>query len=81
MVDNLVCISECGIKSVLMNAFINAKTNAKKLQFGVSKCHKMHIGQKRSFCPSLKIDNWDFKLVENLETGRKSPHDELIGTK
>ena len=79
MVDDLVCISECGIKSVLMNAFINAKTNAKKLQFGVSKCHKMHIGQKRSFCPSLKIDNWDVKLVENLETGRKSPHDELIG--
>jgi hypothetical protein len=59
MVDDLVCISECGIKSVLMNAFINAKTNAKKLQFGVSKCHKMQIGQKRSFCPSLKIDNWD----------------------
>ena len=42
MVDDLVCISKCGINSVLMNAFINAKTNMKKLKFCSTKCHKMH---------------------------------------
>ena len=41
MIDDLLCVSKCGIKSVLMNAFINAKTNMKKLQFGESKCHKI----------------------------------------
>ena len=35
MMDDLNCASKCGIKSVLMNAFINAKTNMKKLQFDV----------------------------------------------
>ena len=34
MIADLICVSKCGIKSVLMNAFINAKTNMKKLQFG-----------------------------------------------
>ena len=34
MVDDLLCISSCGIDSVLMNSFIKAKTNIKKLQFG-----------------------------------------------
>ena len=72
MVDDLVCISKCGIKSVLMNAFINAKTNLKKLQFGVSKCHKMHIGAKKSYCPDLKVDDWEVKLVEDCETGAKA---------
>ena len=46
MVDDLVCISQCGINSVKINAFLNVKTNPKKLQFGVSKCHKMHVGSK-----------------------------------
>ena len=44
-----------------MNAFINAKTNQKKIRFGVSKCHKMHIGAKKSNCPDLKVDDWEVK--------------------
>ena len=31
MVDDLVCISNCGLDSVLMNYFINAKRSMKKL--------------------------------------------------
>ena len=34
MVDDLACISTCGLETVQMNGFINAKTNIKKLQFG-----------------------------------------------
>ena len=79
MVDDMVCISKCGIQSVSMNAFINAKTNLKKLQFGVSKCHKMHIGVKKSYCPDLKVDNWEVKLVEDCETGAKACEDAFVG--
>ena len=31
MIDDLVCPAVCGLDSVLMNSFINAKTNNKKL--------------------------------------------------
>ena len=79
MVDDLVCISECGVNSVLMNAFINAKTNIKKLQFGVNKCQKMHVGANRSYCPELKVDKWEVKLVENFQTSEKALEDEFVG--
>ena len=65
MIDDLLCISKCGINSVKTNAFINAKSNIKKLQFGVSKCHKMHIGLPCTKCPDLYVDNW--KLVNTNE--------------
>ena len=38
MVDDLLCVSNCGGKSLLMNSFINTKSSIKKLQFGVEKC-------------------------------------------
>ena len=31
MVDDLLCISECGYKTSMLNSFINHKTNSKKL--------------------------------------------------
>ena len=34
MVDDLVCVSECGPEAVMMNSYVNAQTNLKKLQFG-----------------------------------------------
>ena len=37
MVDDLICVSECGHKTAMMNSYINFKTNSKKLQFGVKK--------------------------------------------
>jgi hypothetical protein len=45
MVDDLICVSECGHKTAMMNSYINFKTNSKKLQFGVKKCKKMHVGK------------------------------------
>ena len=45
MVDDLLTISECGVKTNLMNQYINFKTGTKRLQFGTSKCVKMHIGK------------------------------------
>ena len=40
MVDDLACVAQSGLDSVEINSFINAKTNVKKLQFGVDKCHQ-----------------------------------------
>ena len=71
MVDDLLCISRCGVESVLMNAFINAKSNMKKLQFGESKCHKIHIGKDKSICPDLYIDKWKVEGI-NKEGNNQS---------
>ena len=44
MIDDLLCISECGYKTTMLNSFIRFKTNEKKLQFGKDKCRKIHKG-------------------------------------
>ena len=58
MIDDLLCISTCGLETVKLNAYINAKTKLKKLQFGPDKCHKMHFGRKTDCCPALFVDSW-----------------------
>ena len=73
-------ISNCGIDSVLMNGFINSKTNQKKLQYGVEKCHKMHVGSKNHLCPDLFIDSWEVKSVDALDTGVSSLVDSFTGS-
>ena len=45
MVDDLLTITECGVKTSLMNNFINFKTGCKRLQFGTEKCVKMHVSK------------------------------------
>ena len=62
--------SECGINSVILNSYIRAKTNIKKLQYGVEKCHKIHIGKKTIACPDLYIDQCEVKEVQDIETGK-----------
>ena len=44
------------------------KEKRKKLHFGVSKFHKMHVGVKKLPCPDLKIDEWEVKVVEDYNT-------------
>ena len=69
MVDDVACIAECGVKSVAVNAYLNAKTNTKKLQYGVDKCHQMHIGKANNVCPDLFIDNWEVVKVDSSKLG------------
>ena len=76
MIDDLLCLSKCGINSVKANAFINAKSNIKKLQFGVSKCHKMHIGVPRKKCPDLYVDNWKLRKTNEYYTNVEDIKDE-----
>ena len=60
MVDDLVCVSECGPSSAMLNGYINCKTNTKKLTFGEDKCKKMHVGSNKMEykCPDLYVDKW-----------------------
>ena len=79
MIDDLLCISKCGLDSVKMNAFINAKSNIKKLQFGSQKCFKIHVGKNSACCPDLYLDHWKLKKVEDFETGESEFVDTEIG--
>ena len=69
MVDDLLCISQCGLPTVLLNSYLNTKTSIKKLQFGVEKCHHMHVGKSKNLCPDLFIDEWKLLKKNKLETG------------
>ena len=77
MVDDLFLMAGCGLPSVLINAFINAKTNSKKLQFGADKCHKLHVGKHCDLCPNLYIDKWKMLETDQVETGLTS-HEEVL---
>ena len=71
LVDDLFTISECGYKTTMMNQFINSKTAMKKLQFGTTKCFKLHVGKtcNKTLCKDLYVDGWKIDIVEDLETG------------
>ena len=77
MVDDVACVAECGAQSVAMNAYINAKTRTKKLQFGVDKCHQLHFGKENKLCPDLFIDNWEVVKVDSAKTGFENLVDEI----
>ena len=78
MVDDIACVAKCGVDSVAANAFINAKTNVKKLQFGVDKCHQLHIGKKSNCCPDLFIDHWEVQKIDSTKTGFNNLRDTKV---
>ena len=75
MIDDIVAVSECGLEAVDLNAYLNTKTNLKKLQFGVDKCVRMHVGCDKPFCPDLFIDQWKLKKVEEARYDVKNLQD------
>ena len=81
MVDDLFTISECGFKTSLMNHYINFKTGTKRLQFGASKCIKMHIGKDKNevLCKDLFVPGWKVELETDPVTGNCSQADSFIG--
>ena len=81
MVDDLLLVTECGYKATMANAYINTKSNLKKLQFGTDKCHKMHVGKTKieEICPDLFVDEWKMNEVSEVETGESILEDEHAG--
>ena len=71
MVDDLLCVSECGFRTSMSHAYIALKTDTKKLQFGAKKCKKLHVGKHcdEFKCQVLKVDNWEEVEIMNEETG------------
>ena len=71
MVDDLFTISTCGYKTTMLNQFLNSKTAMKRLQFGTTKCIKLHVGKtcNETICPDLFVDGWKLE-VETDETGK-----------
>ena len=67
----MLIVTECGYVSTMANAFINTKSNMKKLQYGTNKCHKMHVGRRKNedICPDLFVDGWKLKEVSEIDTG------------
>ena len=80
MVDDLLTISECGVKTNLMNQYINLKTGTKRLQFGTSKCVKMHIGKSENIlCKDLHVGGWKVDVVTDPVTGKLSNREYFNG--
>ena len=77
MVDDIITVSKCGSETGEMNAFLNAKTNVKKLQYGETKCVKMHVGKDKTLCPEVEIDTWKMKTVKNHVTNQYELIDEI----
>ena len=71
MLDDLFCVSKCGPETVKLNSYINYKIGSKKLQCGIEKCKKMHIGKTYEdlTCPEVHIDGWKEKVVTDIKTG------------
>ena len=71
MVDDILGIAPCGLKSTAMNTLINTHIEMKRLTFhtpdanGKTKCHKMHIGSNNKFCPKLQVHGTDMIEVES----------------
>lgn len=53
MIDDVLDISECGVQSVIDNAYINAQIEMSKLKFNKKKCHQLHIGAVNPNYPKL----------------------------
>ena len=74
----MLCISECGYKTVMVNSYLQCQS---KLQFGSTKCKKIHIGKtcEEYKCQPLYVDNWEEVEKENEEKGILEIKDECQG--
>ena len=81
MVDDLLCVSECGYKTAMLNSFLKCKTSTKKLQFGIDKCKKMHAGKSHEEfkCLPVYVDKWAEIENKNDDTGVIEIKDVFVG--
>ena len=72
LVDDLFTICPCGYQTTKLNQFINSKTAEKRLQFGTSKCIKLHVGQtcNAALCKDLYVDGWKTEVETDPVTGK-----------
>ena len=69
LIDDMTCVSECGIKAIETNAIINAKFESKKLRLSEDKSVKIHVSkEKGKECP-IKAFVHENKMRENEKVG------------
>ena len=80
MIDNTLGISVCGYQTNQLSEFLNRRTNMMNLQFGCTKCDKLHIGKKQNddICPTVTIDSWKEEISEE-DGGAKKLEDIFEG--
>ena len=81
LVDDLFTISTCGYKTNLVNQYINTKSGMKKLQFGTTKCVKLHVGKtcNKTLCGDLYVDGWKLDVVTDAQSGKCSQFEQFVG--
>ena len=64
-----------------MNKYINTKSALKKLQFGTSKCVKLHVGKtcSKTLCSDLHVDGWKLNVVTDPVTGHTHQEEVFVG--
>ena len=64
-----------------MNKFINAKSAMKRLQFGTTKCVKLHVGKtcNPTLCGDLHVDGWKVNIVTDTVTGHTYQEESFAG--
>ena len=67
MIDDEITMSKCSIDSTKTNVFMNNFVEKKKLEFGVNKCHKMHIGPTTKTCEKIRVHD---KLGEHVDNDK-----------
>ena len=50
MVDDVLTVSECGIETVKVNAYINARFEQKRLELNENKCYQIHAVKQNKEC-------------------------------
>ena len=75
MVDDLICVTECGHQSSMMNGYINWKTNSKKLMFGVDKCVKSPCGKNFRNLVKNQVENKTLEKLKNLKESHSKVKD------
>ena len=68
MVDDTLCISQCGITSVQKNAIINSFFETQRLTLSKNKSVVLHVGRPgkcKNTCPTLKVHDQDMKIVKS----------------
>ena len=70
MVDDEITMAKCSVESTRTNSFMNTFAEMKKLEFGVKKCNKMHVGPKTTLCTDIKVHN---------DIGKKVDSDKYVG--
>ena len=57
MIDDILAVTECSVKSVKVNAMIDSKITNLHLEMGTKKCSQMHIGKNKDNCRPLHINH------------------------